>query len=89
MAEELVELARARLQGAELARVESATIGIRALPVDRMPVDGPALEGRYGDPEELGSFAAWVLSEAPAHLTGAVLNVDGGMTAPYLRSPRT
>jgi NAD(P)-dependent dehydrogenase (short-subunit alcohol dehydrogenase family) len=38
--------------------------------------------GRYGEPEEIGSFAAWVLAEAPAYLTGAVLNIDGGMTAP-------
>jgi 3alpha(or 20beta)-hydroxysteroid dehydrogenase len=38
--------------------------------------------GRYGEPDELGSFAAWVLADAPAYLTGAVLSVDGGMTAP-------
>jgi 3alpha(or 20beta)-hydroxysteroid dehydrogenase len=44
--------------------------------VDRIPA------GRYGEPDELGSFAAWVLTEAPAFLTGSVLNVDGGMTAP-------
>jgi 3alpha(or 20beta)-hydroxysteroid dehydrogenase len=44
--------------------------------VDRIPA------GRYGEPEELGSFAAWVLTDAPAFLTGAVLTVDGGMTAP-------
>ncbi len=46
-AHELVELARRRLAGAELARLESATIGIRALPVDRMPVVGPVLERLY------------------------------------------
>jgi NAD(P)-dependent dehydrogenase (short-subunit alcohol dehydrogenase family) len=44
--------------------------------VERIPA------GRYGEPEELGSFAAWILAEAPAYLTGAVLSVDGGMTAP-------
>jgi NAD(P)-dependent dehydrogenase (short-subunit alcohol dehydrogenase family) len=36
--------------------------------------------GRYGEPEEIGTFAAWVLAEAPAFLTGAELCVDGGMT---------
>ena len=36
--------------------------------------------GRYGEPEEIGSFAAWVLAEAPAFLTGAELCVDGAMT---------
>jgi NAD(P)-dependent dehydrogenase (short-subunit alcohol dehydrogenase family) len=44
--------------------------------VDRIPA------GRYGEPEEIGGFAAWVLGDAPDYLTGAILNVDGGMTAP-------
>ena len=38
--------------------------------------------GRYGEPEEIASFAAWVLADGPPYLTGAILNVDGGMTAP-------
>jgi 3alpha(or 20beta)-hydroxysteroid dehydrogenase len=42
--------------------------------VDRIPA------GRYGEPEEIGSFAAWVLADAPPYLTGAVLTIDGGMT---------
>jgi len=37
--------------------------------------------GRYGDPREIGGFAAWVLADAPKYLTGSVLSVDGGMTA--------
>jgi len=37
--------------------------------------------GRYGEPEEIGRFAAWVLADAPEFLTGAVLTVDGAMTA--------
>jgi len=43
--------------------------------VERIPA------GRYGEAEEIGRFAAWVLAEAPEFLTGAVLSVDGGMTA--------
>lgn len=43
--------------------------------VDHIPA------GRYGEPEELGGFAAWILAEAPTFLTGSVLTVDGGMTA--------
>jgi NAD(P)-dependent dehydrogenase (short-subunit alcohol dehydrogenase family) len=43
--------------------------------VERIPA------GRYGEPEEIGRFAAWVLADAPDYLTGAVLSVDGGMTA--------
>ena len=35
---------------------------------------------RYGHPNEVAQFAAWLLAEAPPFLTGAVLPVDGGMT---------
>ncbi len=37
--------------------------------------------GRYGHPNEIAEFAAWLLAEAPPFLTGAVLAIDGGMTA--------
>lgn len=37
--------------------------------------------GRLGRPEEVASFAAWVLLEGPEYLTGAVLPVDGAQTA--------
>lgn len=36
--------------------------------------------GRYGHPNEVAQFAAWLLAEAPPFLTGAVLPVDDGMT---------
>jgi NAD(P)-dependent dehydrogenase (short-subunit alcohol dehydrogenase family) len=44
--------------------------------VERIPV------GRYGRPEEIAEFVAWVLLESPPFLTGAVLPIDGGMTVP-------
>lgn len=36
--------------------------------------------GRLGRPEEVASFAAWLLTEGPEYLTGAVLPVDGAQT---------
>ena len=36
--------------------------------------------GRLGRPEEVASFAAWLLLEGPEYLTGAVLPVDGAQT---------
>jgi NAD(P)-dependent dehydrogenase (short-subunit alcohol dehydrogenase family) len=44
--------------------------------LERIPV------GRYGRPEEIAGSAVWLLLDAPAFLTGAVLPVDGGMTVP-------
>lgn len=35
--------------------------------------------GRYGVPQELAAAAAFLLSEASAYTTGALLQVDGGM----------
>ena len=35
--------------------------------------------GRYGDSEEFGRVAAFLLSNATAYVTGATLQVDGGM----------
>lgn len=38
---------------------------------------------RIGRPEELARFAAFLLSDENAYITGAVLVLDGGMTAGY------
>jgi 3-oxoacyl-[acyl-carrier protein] reductase len=35
--------------------------------------------GRYGDPDEFGRVAAFLLSDAAAYMTGATVQVDGGM----------
>jgi NAD(P)-dependent dehydrogenase (short-subunit alcohol dehydrogenase family) len=43
---------------------------------ERIPI------GRYGRPEEIAALVVWLLADAPAFLTGAVLPIDGGMTVP-------
>ncbi len=35
--------------------------------------------GRYGAPDEFGRTAAFLLSDAAAYITGASLQVDGGL----------
>jgi 3-oxoacyl-[acyl-carrier protein] reductase len=35
--------------------------------------------GRYGEPEEVGSLAAFIASERGAYLTGGIFTVDGGL----------
>ncbi len=36
---------------------------------------------RLGQPAEVATFAAWLLTECPGYLTGAVLPIDGAQTA--------
>ena len=37
--------------------------------------------GRFAKPEEIAGLAAFLMSEPAAYITGAVLPIDGGLTA--------
>ena len=43
--------------------------------------------GRFAKPEEIAGLAAFLMSEPAAYITGAVLPVDGGLTAHDRRAP--
>lgn len=51
---------------------------------DRLIADGLLLDGRWGTPDDVGrAVAALVRGDVP-YATGAILNLDGGMTVPRL-----
>ena len=37
--------------------------------------------GSFASPHDVAAFAVWLLLDAPPHLTGAILPIDGGQTA--------
>jgi len=69
-------IATDRLQ--ELDEINAKKSGI---PVDeqRKRALGTVPLGRYGQPDEFGRVGAFLLSDAAAYVTGAAVQVDGGM----------
>jgi NAD(P)-dependent dehydrogenase (short-subunit alcohol dehydrogenase family) len=79
----------------EVAR-DYAASGIRVNVVSPSTIDSPMLRanpgtaerlqagtpmGRLGDPREVAEAVVWLCSDAASYVTGAVLPVDGAMTA--------
>jgi 3-oxoacyl-[acyl-carrier protein] reductase len=83
------EIAPIRINGIAPGRFD--TERVRSLDRDRAAATGLSVEevqaaarariplGRYGDAEELGRVAAFLLSPAASYVNGAVVPVDGGM----------
>jgi 3-oxoacyl-[acyl-carrier protein] reductase len=46
---------------------------VRRLTLERIPLR------RYGDPQDVGRMATFLLSPAAGYVTGSVVAVDGGM----------
>ena len=57
--------------------------GLKADPEFDAMVRGRTPVGRCGAPEELGHAVVFLASEEAAYVTGAVLAIDGGMTAAF------
>jgi 3-oxoacyl-[acyl-carrier protein] reductase len=62
----VIDAAQATRSGKDVETIKAETIA-------RIPL------GRYGDPDELGRVAAFLLSPAASYLTGVILPTDGGM----------
>ena len=58
---------------ASIAQFDEATIATRKM---EMPL------GRFGKPEEIAAFAAFLASDEASYLQGAVVTADGGWTVP-------
>ena len=52
-----------------------------APPEGQLPGPAPNPTGRVATPGEVASFAAFLLSDESAFITGAALAIDGGATA--------
>lgn len=62
----------------QLASHRAAALGI-SLEEQRKQAEASIPMGRYGEPDEYGRAGAFLLSNAASYITGATLQVDGGV----------
>jgi len=62
----------------ELDEGRARTIGV-SLEEQRRRTEATIPLGRYGEPDEFGRAAAFLLSEASSYTTGTMLQIDGGL----------
>ena len=68
----------ARSRSLDGSRAEGLGVSLEE---QRRNVSGGIPLGRYGEPEELGRAAAFLLSPAASYITGVSLQVDGGLVS--------